>query len=81
MTSDTGFYATVPFDAQQGDEPGVLHGAKIPFVLRHVETGDVAGGQSNYRIVGGAYVHGFMDGEARVRAANSRLEMRSVLLM
>ncbi|KAI8713807.1 HET domain-containing protein [Fusarium sp. LHS14.1] len=43
-------------DAGSKDEVWVLMGARVPFILRHVEG-------SKYRVVGEAYVHGIMYGE------------------
>lgn len=41
---------------REGDVVGVLDGGSVPFVLRRVETG--------FEVVGDAFVHGIMDGEA-----------------
>jgi hypothetical protein len=38
----------------------ILSGARVPFVLRQVDVN----GESRYELVGEAYVHGMMYGEA-----------------
>ena len=50
----------LPEETQEGDEVVVICGACVPFVLRPVLTD--AG--PSYRLVGAAYVHDMMDGEA-----------------
>ncbi|OCL09415.1 hypothetical protein AOQ84DRAFT_257225, partial [Glonium stellatum] len=50
-----------PKSTQEGDEVWVLLGAKVPFVLRPVNGGKAS---RRYRLIGEAYVHGYMDGEA-----------------
>jgi hypothetical protein len=47
-----------PWNAQQGDLVCVLKGGKTPYVLRLPPAGSV------YQLVGEAYVHGIMAGEA-----------------
>jgi Heterokaryon incompatibility protein (HET) len=46
-----------PKSVQCGDSIWILPGAKLPFILRQLENG-------NYKVVGEAYVHGMMHGEA-----------------
>lgn len=50
----------IPRDAREGDHIVVIYGCPIPFILRRKvdENGE------SFRIVGCAYVHGIMDGEA-----------------
>jgi hypothetical protein len=43
---------------QQGDEIWILPGASVPLILRKVSA------ECRYRVVGDAYVHGIMHGEA-----------------
>ena len=52
-----------------GDEVWVLKGGNVPFVLRRVKEGV-------YRLVGDAYVHGIMHGEA----IPTRCDFRKILL-
>lgn len=47
----------VPEKAQEGDVVAVLPGGKVPFVLRLVSSGV-------YEVIGAAYIHGIMMGEA-----------------
>ena len=48
----------VPAKTQAGDLVCILRGCNVPFVLRQTSYRQV------YEVVGGAYVHGVMDGEA-----------------
>ena len=75
--TDTGLFALVPLkvEVQEGDELVVLSGAKVPLVLRNV-WGD--GGVGKYEVIRTAYVHGFMDGEARLLVRGGELEERSI---
>ncbi|KAK7963388.1 het domain containing protein [Apiospora saccharicola] len=51
--------------AQQGDTIACLEGAKVPLVLRgRVADGPSTGALPRFEVIGPAYVHGFMDGEA-----------------
>ena len=58
VVTKSGRLAWCPQTCQEGDIISVLAGGRVPFVLRKVE------GQENYQLVGDAYVHGIMDGEA-----------------
>ena len=42
-----------------GDQIWLLRGANVPFILRRAGNGN-----GNYRLIGEAYVHGIMHGEA-----------------
>lgn len=46
-----------PESCQKGDRIIVLAGGKVRFILRQLEKGD-------YQLLGDAYVHGIIDGEA-----------------
>lgn len=46
-----------PLSSQEGDELWILRGANVPFILRRLDDG-------SYRVIGEAYVHGIMHGEA-----------------
>ncbi|KAE8446732.1 hypothetical protein EG329_011637 [Mollisiaceae sp. DMI_Dod_QoI] len=48
-----------PQSLEEGDEVWVLAGARVPFILRRDGKGD-----EKWRLVGEAYVHGIMNGEA-----------------
>jgi hypothetical protein len=60
-----GFSAMVPPSAKEGDIILVLLGASAPLVARAISgLGDGDALPKRYRLIGPAYVHGFMDGEA-----------------
>ena len=61
---DDGHFGLVPPGARPGDWMTVIFGAETPFVLRELTGGSEMGTTSEYQIVGHAYVHGMMDGEA-----------------
>jgi hypothetical protein len=54
--SEEGKFGLAPPNARKGDRIAVFHGAKIPFILR--KSG------SEFQVVGEAYTHGLMNGEA-----------------
>jgi hypothetical protein len=56
MTTKKKFLGVVPVSALEGDQIWVLRGSRVPFVLRLLANG-------NYKLIGEAYVHGFMRGE------------------
>ncbi|KAI0469144.1 HET-domain-containing protein [Xylaria cf. heliscus] len=58
--TDHGYVGLVPDMTRDGDKVCVLKGVNVPFVLREV-------GEQQYILVGDAYVHGIMQGEAFVR--------------
>ena len=57
LTTD-GYLGMTARNVRVGDQICVLLGGDIPFVLRPDE------GRNTYRLVGEAYLHGFMQGEA-----------------
>lgn len=46
---------------REGDSVWIVSGCRVPLILRPVD------GSRRYRLVGGSYLHGFMDGEALSR--------------
>ena len=58
IISDTGHFALGPLSTRPNDLFVVFPGIRMPLLLRRKV------GSGNYRIVGPAYLHGFMDGEA-----------------
>jgi hypothetical protein len=56
--TQTGFYGLGPLILKPGDICCILFGAKVPFILRQSD------GSGKYRLVGEAYLHGVMRGEA-----------------
>ncbi|PMD62302.1 HET-domain-containing protein [Hyaloscypha bicolor E] len=62
-----GFMALVPLGTEERDQICIFPGCRMPFILRRDSVGNgIQGGDQCYRLVGEAYVHGFMDGEALV---------------
>jgi hypothetical protein len=55
--SEKGYVGLAPKHALPGDKVCVILGAIVPYVLRRV-------GEEGFELVGEAYVHGIMDGEA-----------------
>ncbi|KAK3313959.1 heterokaryon incompatibility protein-domain-containing protein [Apodospora peruviana] len=54
-------------EAQVGDSVCVIFGAEVPYVIRPIEAEDHGGeGVRCYRLIGDAFVHGVMQGEALV---------------
>jgi hypothetical protein len=53
-----GRFASAPWDVKIGDEICILHGAKMPVIVRRDENTGL------YKLVGVAYVYGLMRGEA-----------------
>jgi hypothetical protein len=49
-----------PMDAQVGDKIVLLGGGKVPYILRPKDGAETG----YYELIGDAYVHGIMDGEA-----------------
>jgi len=47
-----------------GDEIWVLHGGRVPFILRPCPDNNTVGDASHYNLIGEAFLYGFMDGEA-----------------
>ncbi|KAI0850028.1 HET-domain-containing protein [Daldinia vernicosa] len=67
--SKRGYMGLAPKNAKSGDMICVLAGGRLPFILRSAErvseqTKIGLGTESQYTIVGDAYLHGIMDGEA-----------------
>ena len=59
-----GFIGLGPRSMRQGDLVCILHGGRVPFILRKEG--------SHYRLVGESYVHGIMEGEAMTKDAEVR---------
>lgn len=56
-----GYVGLMPQESRETDLIYILEGARTPFVLRRME------GSEDYMLVGEAYVHGLMHGEASQR--------------
>lgn len=74
--SENGLYCMLKRGARPGDLLAVLDGGKVPVILRAADEDS-----SRLRVVGTAYVHGFMDGEARLAADEGRLTRAQMLLV
>lgn len=68
FVSREGFIGLGPPDTKVGDKICVLAGGKMPFILRDLEEGERGKNKSEpgtyCRLLGDAYVHGLMDGQA-----------------
>lgn len=77
--SENGLYCMIRMGAQEGDILAVLDGGKVPVILRPVDQERVD--DSRYTVVGTAYVHGYMDGEAAAACEQGILARRDVDLV
>lgn len=61
-----GYIGVGPPDTKAGDEVWIFHGGNVPFISRRTEVDSDLMFESHHhvRLVGDAYVHGIMDGEA-----------------
>ena len=71
--TDKDYMGLVPDCSEVGDEVHVLSGATVPFILRHRKeklstVTDEAQGRV-FLLVGDAYIHGVMEGEAAEAAS------------
>jgi hypothetical protein len=57
-----GYVAWVPTEATIGDELHLIHGARVPYVLKRLDAEEY-GSPDAVRIAGDAYVHGLMMGD------------------
>ena len=57
VVTENGFMGLVPFCAEAGDRVCIFLGSSTPFLIREKES-------SSFELVGDAYIHGVMDGEA-----------------
>lgn len=69
--TENGFFGLGTRALGTGDSVWIVPGCKVPLIFRKIED------SKRYRLVGGSYVHGFMDGEALER---ERLEFWMVEL-
>ena len=74
--TDNGLLGLGPRSLQTGDHVFVLLGARVPFVLRPIQL--VGGSRNRYEMVGEAYIHGIMQGEALDRGELSKMEIEIV---
>ncbi|GAW23816.1 hypothetical protein ANO14919_133930 [Xylariales sp. No.14919] len=67
--SKKGYMGLAPDTVKEGDMICVLAGGRLPFILRDANTtfkrlGDSSGAERAHTLIGDAYLHGIMDGEA-----------------
>ncbi|KAI1419219.1 HET-domain-containing protein [Xylaria sp. FL1777] len=67
--TEKGYIGLAPDDVNEGDMICALAGGRLPFILRDASTTSKRLGKSTdiprtYKLVGDAYLHGIMDGEA-----------------
>ncbi|KAK7698967.1 hypothetical protein SLS64_012022 [Diaporthe eres] len=74
--TDNGLYTMIQ-DTMVGDTIVSVEGAKVPLVLRKLGSHD---GVKTYSLVGRAYVHGYMDGEALDLVEEGALHEEEILL-
>ena len=58
LSMSSGYYGIGPYETQAGDVLVIFIRAQVPYILRRYSEGN------SFRLVGEAYVHGVMDGEA-----------------
>lgn len=58
----TGYIGIGPPQTTSGDRVWILHGGNVPFVMKKID--EDKGGCPQLALIGDAYVHGVMDGEA-----------------
>jgi hypothetical protein len=63
FVTKSGYMGIGPEGTRAGDQVWVFHGGNVPFVMRKVGKGE-EGDAPLLKLVGNAYVHGIMDGEA-----------------
>lgn len=76
LVTENGLYTMVRH-AMVGDTIVSVEGAKVPLILRKQESHD---GIETYSLVGTAYVHGYMDGEALNLVETGELHEEEILL-
>ncbi|GMG52749.1 unnamed protein product [Aspergillus oryzae var. brunneus] len=58
LRTDSNYLGLATTSIREGDSIWIVAGSRVPLVLREADQRDA------YRVVGGAYIHGFMQGEA-----------------
>jgi hypothetical protein len=71
VTTD-GYVGLGPVKARQGDHVCILYGCSVPLIFREIKSG--------FSLVGEAYVHGFMDGEALALVNEGKLREKEWIL-
>jgi hypothetical protein len=60
----TGYIGIGPPNTQPGDQVWIFYGGKVPFIMRRSSSVGAKIERSGMQLIGDAYVHGIMDGEA-----------------
>lgn len=63
-TTENGHLGLAAYGTKPGDVVATLMGCNVPFILRKVKHEGSSGSTGPFWLVGEAYVHGIMDGEA-----------------
>ncbi|KAH8780991.1 heterokaryon incompatibility protein-domain-containing protein [Diaporthe sp. PMI_573] len=89
MVTKKGYIGLAPHRCQPGDHVAILAGGAVPFVLRKngvgrqdnesVNLGN--GSAASYEVIGDAYVHGIMDGEAFKICRRDEEQMDKLILV
>lgn len=81
--SRKGYFGLFPCTTKPGDQIFIFPGGKVPLILRPVGSSD--GGKdepdTEFKLVGDAYVHGVMDGQAWDLVDNRTLKLQSIVLV
>lgn len=75
----TGYYGLAHRLIRERDVCCVFEGVRVPFVLRPV--GESQAGQGRYKLVGDAYIHGVMRGEAIAMAKDGRFVQEDIIIV
>ncbi|MCJ1383365.1 hypothetical protein MMC17_006478 [Xylographa soralifera] len=71
--SQDGYMGLYPQDTQPGDKIFILLGSAMPAVLRPIEGG--------YKLIGLAYIHGLMDGEAMAGLESGQYQLEEITIL
>ena len=85
IRTSKGFIGVAAQRCLVGDLIVVLAGGRVPYVLRQMppretDSNDLGHSGTRYQILGDAYVHGIMHGEALLKSDGTELEMREIIL-
>ncbi|CAF3511544.1 unnamed protein product [Fusarium graminearum] len=81
VVTKNGLYVLARPYVEEGDVVAVLDGGKVPMILRKTDPVSEKSTEDTYRIVGPAYVHGFMDGKAEVGVTEGWLAKQDIFSM
>lgn len=63
FVTEEGYVGFGPSQIEEGDTAAILGGGKCPYILRR-SNGSKEASNDSYRLLGGSYIHGMMNGEA-----------------